>query len=141
MSNPILWGLLAFVLNFIPYAGPLTGTALAAISAIVAFDSLGYALLAPAVYTLVVTIENQLVSPFVLSRRLEINSVAILVAFAFFAWIWGVGGIIVSVPLLVTLRVFALHVDRLRVVGDFLSETPLPPSEGGDPNTKSSVQV
>jgi predicted PurR-regulated permease PerM len=123
MSNSLVWGLLAFVLNFIPYAGPLAGACLVAISAIVTFNSLGYALLAPALYTLVLAIENQLVSPYVLSRRLEINSISILLAFAFFAWVWGIGGIIVSVPLLVTLRVFALHVDRLKIVGDFLAET------------------
>lgn len=143
MSNPLLWGLLAFVLNFIPYAGPLMGAGLAAVSAVVTFPSLGYALLAPAIYTIVVTIENQLVSPYVLSRRLEINSVAILLAFAFFAWIWGIGGIIVSVPLLVTLRVFALHVERLRPVGDFLSESsPAALSEDSSrPVTQSSVQM
>lgn len=143
LSNGLLWGLLVFVLNFIPYAGPLAGSALVAVSAIVTFDSLGYALLAPALYALVVTIENQLVSPFVLSRRLEINSVSILLAFAFFAWVWGIGGIIVSVPLLVTLRVFALHVDRLKVVGDFLAETS-PALSGEDTAStagKGSAQV
>jgi predicted PurR-regulated permease PerM len=125
MPSAYLWALFVFILNFVPYAGPLTGVALAAVTAIVAFDSVGYALLAPLIYTSVIAIENQFVSPYVLSRRLEINSVAILVAFAFFAWLWGIAGIVVSVPLLVTLRVFSLHVDALRVVGEFLSQRSL----------------
>ena len=68
---------------------------------------------------------------------------AILLAFAFFAWIWGIGGIIVSVPLLVTLRVFALHVERLRPVGDFLSESsPATLSEDSSRQAaQSSVQM
>jgi predicted PurR-regulated permease PerM len=125
MPSAHLWVLFVFILNFVPYAGPLVGVALSAVTAIVAFDSVGYALLAPLVYTAVITIENQFVSPYVLSRRLEINSIAILVAFAFFAWLWGIAGIVVSVPLLVTLRVFSLHIDALRGVGEFLSQNSL----------------
>jgi hypothetical protein len=98
--------------------------------------------LAPLAYTTVVMIENQFVSPYVLSRRLEINSVAILVAFAFFAWLWGIAGIVVSVPLLVTLRVFSLHIDAMRGVGEFLSQSSIlaaDKQENGELDRPSSV--
>lgn len=121
MPNAFLWAFVAFVLNFIPYAGPLAGAAFAGISAIVVFDSIAYAMLAPAIYTLAVTVENQLVSPYLLGRRLELNTVAILVAFGFFAWLWGLIGVAVAVPLLVMFRVFTLHVPALANVGEFLS--------------------
>jgi predicted PurR-regulated permease PerM len=143
MPSAYLWALLVFILNFIPYAGPLTGVALAAVAAIAAFDSVGYALLAPVAYTAVIGIENQFVSPYVLSRRLELNSVAILIAFAFFAWLWGIAGIVVSVPLLVTLRVFSLHIDALRVVGEFLSQRSILAAdklEDGEPDRPSSAR-
>ena len=86
------------------------------------FDSAGYALLAPALYSAVVTIENQFVSPYVLKRRLQLNSVAILLAIAFWGWIWGVFGIVLAMPLLVTLKVFSSHFDSLAAVEEFLSE-------------------
>ena len=82
----------------------------------------GYALLAPALYTAVVTIENQFASPFILGRRLELNHVALLLTLAFWGWIWGVSGIVLAVPLLVTLKVFSSHFDSLASVGVFLSE-------------------
>lgn len=122
MPAAYLWAFLAFVLNFIPYAGPLAGAVLSGLVAIMVFDSLGYALLAPAVYTAIVAIENQFVSPHILSRRLQLNSVAMLLALAFWAWIWGIPGIAVAVPLLVTLRVFSSHLDSLKEVGEFLGE-------------------
>lgn len=137
MPSAYLWGLLVFALNFIPYAGPLTGVLMAAATAIVTFDSVGYALLAPIVYTAIVTVENQFVSPYVLSQRLEINSVAILLSFAFFAWLWGIAGIVVSVPLLVTLRVFSLRIDSLRVLGEFLGQSTQMPPAGPEYETPS----
>ncbi|MBC8035750.1 MAG: AI-2E family transporter [Rhizobiales bacterium] len=123
MPTPYLWALLAFVLNFIPYIGPVAGMALSGLASIVIFDSLGYALLAPLAYAAIIGIETQIVSPCVLSRRLRLNSVAILLALAFWAWAWGIAGIIVAVPLLVTFRVFCGHLDALSGIGEFLGES------------------
>ena len=122
LTNAYLWGFVAFGLNFIPYAGPLFGVAVSALVSIVAFDSISYALIPPLYYTVVVTIENQLVSPHVLSRKLQLNSVAILLTLAFWGWLWGILGIVVAVPLLVTLRVFSNHFDSLATIGEFIAE-------------------
>jgi predicted PurR-regulated permease PerM len=122
MPTAYLWGFLGFVLNFIPYAGPLAGATLSGLIAFVAFESLGHALLAPALYTAIVTIENQFVSPQVLARRLQLNSIAILLAVAFWGWIWGIFGIVVAVPLLVTLRIFSSHFESLAAVGEILGD-------------------
>lgn len=122
MPSAYVWGFLAFVLNFIPYAGPVCGAVLSTVVALVVFDTVGCALLAPAIYTLVVTIENQFVSPYVLGRRLELNHVALLLAIAFWGWIWGLSGIVLAVPLLVTLKVFSSHFESLASIGEFLTE-------------------
>ncbi len=123
MPTPYLWALLAFVLNFIPYIGPIAGVTLSGLAAIVVFDSLGYAMLAPLIYGVIIGIETQFVSPYVLSRRLQLNSVAILLALAFWAWAWGIPGIVVAVPLLVTLKVFCSRLESLSAVGEFLGES------------------
>ncbi len=120
MPTPYLWALLAFVLNYIPYVGPIAGTALSGLAAIVVFNTLGEALLTPLVYSLIIGIETQFVSPYVLSRRLRINSVAILLALAFWAWAWGIAGIILAVPLLVTFKIFCSHLQSLSAIGEFL---------------------
>lgn len=121
MPTPELWALGAFVLNFIPYLGPILATSLSALVAIVVFPSIGGALLPPLAYILVTGVESQLVSPLLLSRRLQLNSVAILLALAFWAWAWGIPGIVVAVPILVTFRVFCSHIAALNVVGEFLA--------------------
>jgi predicted PurR-regulated permease PerM len=121
MPTPELWALAAFMLNYIPYLGPILATSLSTLVAIVVFPSVGTALLPPLAYILVTGIESQLVSPLLLGRRLQLNSVAILLALAFWTWAWGIPGIIVAVPLLVTLRVLCGHIATLNVLGDFLA--------------------
>lgn len=122
MPMAYLWAFLAFAFNFIPYVGPVAGAVISAIVGLVVFDSLSYALLAPALYTAVVTIENQVFSPLILGKRLQLNLVAILLSVAFWCWIWGIAGIVLAVPLLVTLKVFSSHFESLAGVGEFMSE-------------------
>jgi predicted PurR-regulated permease PerM len=122
MPAPLLWGVLVFVLNYVPYIGAVTGIGVAAFMAVVSFDSIAYAALAPLSYALFNGIENQFLSPFLLGRRLQLNSVAILLALTFWTWIWGIAGTMVAVPILVTIKVFCDHLDGLSGVGEFLSE-------------------
>ena len=122
LPTPHLWALFAFILNFIPYLGPITGLAFSALIGIVVFDTLGHALLAPLAYGLLIGLETQIVTPAVLSRRMEINAVMILLALAFWAWCWGVAGIVVAVPILVTFRVICAHVEALSPFGEFLAQ-------------------
>jgi predicted PurR-regulated permease PerM len=121
MPSPYLWGALAFFLNFVPYVGAIAGTALAALTAVVAFDTLSYALLAPLAYGFWATVESQIVTPQALERRLQMNSVAILLGLAFWTWLWGIGGTIVAVPMLVTVKVFCDHMEGYNRIGEFLS--------------------
>lgn len=122
LPTPHLWALFAFILNFIPYLGPITGLAFSALIGIVVFDSLSQALLAPLAYGVLIGIETQIVTPAVLSRRMEINAVMILLALAFWAWCWGIAGIVVAVPILVTFRVLCAHVEALAPFGEFLAQ-------------------
>jgi predicted PurR-regulated permease PerM len=122
MPTPLLWGVVAFVLNYIPYAGAICGFGLTGFMAIVTFDSLGYALLVPLSYAFWNGVENQFVTPLLLGRRLQLNAVAILLALAFWTWIWGIAGTIIAVPVLVAVKVFCDHLDNLAGIGEFLSE-------------------
>jgi predicted PurR-regulated permease PerM len=123
MPTPWVWGLLALILNFIPYLGPIAGVALSGMVAIVVFDTLTYAILVPAAYVTIVGLETQIMSPAIMSRRLQINAVAILLSLAFWAWAWGIAGIVLAVPLLVTLRVFCSHLPSLWGLGEFLTQS------------------
>ncbi len=121
MPNPLVWGVAATLLNFLPYVGALMTILLVAVISIISFDSLSYALVAPAFVIMCNIIEGQIVTPLVVGRRLEINAVAIFIAVAFWSWLWGFVGALIAVPLLVVIKVFCDHFESWRHVGNFLS--------------------
>jgi predicted PurR-regulated permease PerM len=121
MPQPALWGIAAGLLNFIPYIGAAAGILSVAAVAIVTFPTLTAAAVPPLAYLVLNVIENNLVTPFVLGRRLELNAVVILVAQAFWGWMWGIVGTFVAVPLLVVTKVFCDHFPGLHTFGEFLS--------------------
>ncbi|MGP2490798.1 AI-2E family transporter [Mesorhizobium sp. PUT5] len=121
MPNPLVWGVAAALLNFLPYIGALTTIVLVAVIALISFDTISYALLAPAFVLLCGIAEGQFVTPMIVGRRLEINAVAIFIAIAFWSWLWGFVGALMAVPLLVVIKVFCDHFDGLAHVGNFLS--------------------
>ncbi len=122
LPTPHVWALFAFILNYIPYLGPITGLVFFAAISIVVFDSIGQALLAPLVYGALIGLETQIITPTLLSRRMQINAVMILLALAFWAWAWGIAGIVLAVPILVTFRVLCSHIEALSAIGEFLSQ-------------------
>src|SRR3546814_1098 len=113
MPNPILWGLIGGVINFVPYLGAAAGILLVGVIGLVSFDTPGQALLAPAVYALCTITEGQIITPMLVGRRLEMNSVAVFLAVAFWGWLWGIVGAIIAVPMLVVVKIFADHTDGL----------------------------
>lgn len=121
MPTPLVWGAAAALLNFLPYVGALMTVLLVAIIALISFDTIAYALLAPAFVVLCDIVEGQFVTPMVVGRRLEINAVAIFIAIAFWSWLWGFVGALMAVPLLVVIKVFCDHFEGLSHVGNFLA--------------------
>lgn len=121
MPNPVLFGVLAFGFNFIPFIGALVGVALAFAIGIVSFNTVGQAGLVAAVYFLLTSIEGQLVTPFAVGRSLNLNPVAVFVAVAFWGWAWSVVGMFVAVPVLIIIRALAEQVEKLYPLGVFLS--------------------
>ena len=100
LSNPVLWGALAFVLSFIPYFGAaLIALALAA-GGIVTHQTVGLGL-APAIgFVAVHLVSENAVIPTLLGRRLEINPFVVFISIIFWTWMWGPVGAVMAVPLL-----------------------------------------
>ena len=121
MPSPFLWGVMAALLNFLPYIGALATIVVVAAISVVSFDSLGYAMVAPAFVICCNVVEGQIVTPLIVGRRLELNAVAIFIAVAFWSWLWGFIGALIAVPLLVVVKVFCDHFDELQSFGNFLS--------------------
>jgi len=120
MPNPLLWGTLGFLLNFVPYLGALTEIIIVGISAAATFPHLGHALLIPAAYLGLATIEANFFTPFVMGRRLTLNPVIIFAAVTFWGFLWGVLGVFLAVPVLVMLKIVCEHIAPLAPVAEFL---------------------
>ncbi|MFZ3583614.1 AI-2E family transporter [Loktanella sp. DJP18] len=120
MPYAYIWGIAAFLLNFLPYLGAIIGVALVAALSIITFDSFAYALLAPAAYLTFTTIEGNFVTPTLLGRRLELNTVAVFLTVVLWGWLWGIAGALVAVPFLVVFKVVADNIDSMTIVGNFL---------------------
>ena len=120
MPNAPLWGVMAAILNFIPYLGAMLGVAVVAIAALFTFDVLRDILHPPLIYLLLTTTEAYLITPLVIGRRLTLNPVVILLGLLFWGWMWGIIGAVLAVPLLVSFKIFCDHVPPLAPLGEFL---------------------
>ncbi len=120
VPNPGLWGAMAFLLNFIPFFGPLTGVVVLGVVAVVTFPGLGQALLVPAVYFLLHSLETNVITPLVLSRRLTLNPLVTFLWLSLWFWVWGIPGALLAVPMLKTLKIFCDNIPQLGRAGQFL---------------------
>ena len=108
MPNPLLWGVVAFVLNYVPYAGSAATLALLAVVALVSFDGLGKPLAVAGSYLLLTTIEGQFVQPVLVGRRLDVSPLIVILCLWFGGWLWGIAGVALAVPLLVSAKALRL---------------------------------
>jgi predicted PurR-regulated permease PerM len=93
------------------------------------FDNLGDALIAPAVYAGTTLLEGNFLTPMLLSHRLRINAVCVFVGLMAFAFLWGVPGLLLAVPILAMTRIICDHVTPLMPIGRFLGDGRGPPAD------------
>lgn len=122
MPNPLLFGLIAFVFNYVPYLGAVAGIAIAAFVALLTFKWVFWSLIVAGIYLALTTIEGQFVTPYFVGRSLRLNTVVVFVTISFWAWLWSAVGMIIAVPILVALKTFGEHIDGLEPLSDFLAE-------------------
>jgi predicted PurR-regulated permease PerM len=121
MPNPVLWGVLAGILNFIPYVGSAATFVILGLVAFVSFDNIGQILAIPGSYLALATIEGQIAQPLLVGHRLELNPIIVFLAVWLGGWFWGVPGIILAIPSLVALKVAAEHHKSGKSLVQFLS--------------------
>lgn len=116
LPNPLLWGVLAAVVNYVPYIGPAIVIATLFFVGLFALPTLPEALVAPAAFIAITTVEGQVIGPAVIGHRLTLNPFSIFLSIAFWTWMWGPIGAFLAVPLLIAGMVVIRHV--------FLEEKP-----------------
>jgi predicted PurR-regulated permease PerM len=119
LSNPILWGVLAFFLNYILILGPLSGVTILFLAGVLTFDTIWQALL-PAASYLAIHVTEGAVTPTLLARRFELNPVLVIVSLVFWYWMWGIPGALLAVPLLATFKIVCDRIGPLMALGHFV---------------------
>ena len=109
MPNPAGLGALAATLNYIPIIGPVAMFAVLVVVGIVAFPTLSGALVAPMLFTALTFFEGHFITPMIIGRRLALNALAVLLALAFWTWLWGPMGGFLSSPLLIVALILKEH--------------------------------
>ena len=111
MPNPLLWGMVAFLLNYVPYAGSATTFVLLTVVAVVSFEGLGKAFAVAGCYLALTTIEGQILNPVLVGRRLDVSPLVVVLSLWFGGWLWGIAGVVLAVPLLVAAKALANELD------------------------------
>jgi predicted PurR-regulated permease PerM len=110
LPSPLLWGALAFTLNYIPYVGPAIMDVLLFIIGLVIFPTLLGALMPPAVFMAITVVEGQFLTPAIVGRRvLNLHPLSVFLGIAFWAWLWGPIGAFLATPILIVFRVALNH--------------------------------
>lgn len=120
LANPVLWGTVAGVLNFIPYLGPLMTTGLLLAAGLLSFTDSTWALAPAASFMVIHALESNVVSPLFVSKRLSLSPIAVFLSVMFWGWLWGVAGAVLAVPMLVGLRSVCKRNRRLRLLCVYL---------------------
>jgi predicted PurR-regulated permease PerM len=122
LEQAALWGVAAGILNIIPYLGPVIVAAVVFVVGFVQFGTIGMALAASGITVVVTSLEGYLLTPWLTSKAAEMNAVAIFVGLLFWAWVWGLAGVVLAVPMMLAIKAISDRVEELTWLGELLGE-------------------
>lgn len=117
LPEPLMWGGLASLFNFIPFLGPVITMALLGLAGLATFDTLLEASFPVLAFMGISFLEANLITPTIVGRRMTLNPLAIIITVSFWIWMWGPVGGVIGLPLLIMFKVVCDHTPPLRVVG------------------------
>ena len=120
LPTPALWGVMVTLFNYVPYLGPITSFSVIALVSLLTFDEGWRMALPPLCFLCITLIEGNIFTPWVLSRRLTLNTVVVFVSILFWGWMWGIPGTFMAVPLLAIFKILCDRIAPLKPAGDFL---------------------
>jgi predicted PurR-regulated permease PerM len=120
LGDPLLWGGIAFLLNYLPIIGPVIGVGLVLFAGVLSFNDIWRAILPAGAYLLIHLIEGETVTPMLLARRFTLNPVVVVISIIFWFWMWGVPGAVLSVPMVAIAKIICDDVKPLNAIGHFL---------------------
>ncbi len=122
LDNAGTWGVVAGVLHIVPYFGPAIVAVATGVAALVQFGSLGMAVLVAGLSLIIATLVGVVLTTWMAGRIAKMNTVSVFIGLLLFGWIWGVWGVLLSVPIVVIVKVVSDHVEGLKAFAEFLGD-------------------
>lgn len=116
MPSPVLWGVVATILNFVPYLGGIITTLIIGTVSLLNFITWQEILVPPMLFILFNLLEGQFITPMVVGRQLELNPIAVVLSLLFWGWAWGIGGMLIAVPILAAIKIVSKNVPSMKTV-------------------------
>lgn len=120
VGDPVLWGVVAFLLNFAPIIGPMLAIFIFLLAGLLTIDNEWRALAPAASYLVIHLIEGETLTPMLLARRFTVNPLLVVVSLVFWFWMWGLPGAILSAPMLAILKIVCDRIRSLTALGHIL---------------------
>ena len=124
VPDALLWGTVAFALNYIPIIGPVVGMVIFFIVGLFTLPSVAEAAALPGIYLLIHVVEGETITPMLLARRFTLNPVLVIISLLFWDFLWGIPGALLAVPLLAVMKIVCDRVPSLVPIGHVLGTTP-----------------
>lgn len=128
-NNAAVWGVLAGVMNLVPYVGTVVICGASAIVALLQFGTLQMAIAVGSVSIILHVISGYIITPWLTSRTSRLNAVVVFIGVLAWGWLWGVWGLLLGTPILMALKAICDRVDDLKAIGELLGGSEKP--EGG----------
>ena len=120
VGDPVLWGVVAFLLNFAPFIGPMIAVFIFLLAGLLTIDNEWRALAPAASYLVIHLIEGETLTPMLLARRFTVNPLLVVLSLVFWTWMWGLPGAILSAPMLAILKIVCDRVRPFAALGHIL---------------------
>jgi len=122
VHHPAMWGVAAGVFNTIPYFGPVIVAGATAFAAFLQFGTISMAIYVSGVSVVITSLEGWLLTPWLTSRAVRTNEVAMFIGLIFWSFVWGIWGTLLAVPMLVVVKAFCDRIEDLKPIGELLGE-------------------
>ena len=120
LGDPVLWGTIAFLLNYVPILGPMIGVVIFSLAGLLSIETLWMAFLPAGLYLGIHLIEGETLTPMLIARRFTINPVLVIISLVFWYWMWGVPGAILATPMLAIIKIISDRIESLTTFGHFI---------------------
>jgi predicted PurR-regulated permease PerM len=120
LGDPLLWGIAAFLLNYIPILGPFAGMAMFFAVGVLTYEWPWYAFIPAGAYLLIHVVEGETITPMLLASRLTLNPILVIISLFFWHALWGIPGALLAVPLLAIIKILCDRIDQLKPIGQII---------------------